>query len=849
MLRCLTLALLVALLAAFTAGLAMSAGNAALETAVGPEALLRLEQEGKVTVRALGAWGRLPDRYVALGRSLRADTGLNLLDADAAAVAGWLAKAEGGDARFGPAGEGLKDLLGYLEQGDFLDWEAVADEGAVAPGALLRQSGRRWVNGADDGASGLATSSAPAAQTAAQTAGQDAARTLFDGDMADAWLPYQADGGRFKDFAKVEGGMFVVDVPEGNGWGRTGMHSNASVVASPRLTGAGERLSVQLDPHGTSDAVISLVPADAKADDEWRYHHVRVGVHLESEDGPRTLTLWIAQQAVMTREIAEVPERIDLVLRPDDAVIVTDGSGKVLLQGMLDLDAPKEGYRLYALAGSTSKRRGKPLRLALRSIGLSPEAFAAGPAHDSLPDGEQRVVLFENGVLGRWWIQLAGQGGDFRAHTRLEDGELAVDVPAGARWGKVGIYSPGPLLWLDRFGPGAEAGVTFEFDPARTTGFVVALSPLYNLKDNDPNKPHVWVQWNAKEDGSGGRVQVMITPDFPKAAWEWETPATAPDKVTLRLSPDGVLVQGFGAPEERMPWKCVMPNMGFRVYAFSQAEKAGLPVRMALKRVTLDRTAGGPLPPEEPAAGVEPLGVDTLFGGVEDGAWENYGIRGADFVKHARFEGGRLVAEVPADAYSWPKVGIVSREPAFAFNERIQTTPYAVRIVCDRSHTSGVEAVFRSGKSAEIDRGAEIQASFVRHDTGPDAGMYVLSLSGENAIYRNWSRRVDAGWVDAHWDGTLEVRFGDGWAEALLPGGPAVRGMDLRTGKGWSYHMAVTSCPEAKSGAAALALEKVVGGWVTPSGMTAAERWNYVDDESFDADAFVTDLAGGLDAD
>ncbi len=828
--------LVLALLGAAWHPAAAGAQTAVLETASGPEALLRLEQEGAVTVRALGAWGRLPAKYVSLGQALRADAGLDLLDADAAAVAGWLAKVEGGDARLAASREGLKDLLGYLQRGDFLDWEAVADAGTLAPGALLRQGTRRWVNGAAAGSSGGEVGGPVSAEPAT---------VLFAGDMAGAWVPYQADGGKFKDFAKVENGMLVVDVPAGNGWGRTGMYSDAALVTSPRGARDGVRLSVRLDPQGTSDAVISLVPAEARADDEWRYHHVRVGVHLEAEDGPRTLTLWVAQQAVMTREIAAVPERMDIVLRPDDAVLVTDGDGKILLQGVLNLDVPKEGYRLYALTGSVSKRRGKPLRLALRSIARSPEPFAAGPAHDSVPEGGQRVVLFENGVLGRWWSPLAGQGGDFRKHATLDDGEIAVDVPAGARWGKVGIYSPGPLLWLDRFGPGGESGVTFEFDPARTTGFVVALSPLYNLKDNDPSKPHVWVQWNAREDGSGGRGMVLVKPDFPKTAWEGDTPAAAPGRVTVRISPDGVLVQGLGGPDERYPWKCAMPNMGFRVYAFSQAEKAGLPVRMALRRVTMDRVTGAPLPPPEPAGGVAPLEVKALFAGPGE-TWEPYAVNGADFGAQARFEGNRLVADVPSGKLSWPKAGIVSRESLIEFNERILRTPYAVRLVCDPARTTGFEAVFRGSKSPQMDKGAEVAVSLARQESGEDAGAYVLSLSGDNAIYRNWSRRVDARWVEENWDGVLEVRFGDGWVEAALPGGPAVRGTDLRTGKGWSYHMAVTTCPGGKHDAARLALERIEGGWVTPHGMTLDERWTYVDDDDFDAGAFVDHVAGAL---
>lgn len=818
-----------------------AARAAGLETAVGPEALVRLELQGKVTVRALGAWGKMPERFVRLGQTLRTDAGLNLLDAGAAQVGDWLALARGGDARLAASAEGLADLHGFLERGDFLEWVAVADEDAVAQGALLRRDGRRWVRGPEgQGPASASASSEPAAQVA------QGAEALFAGDMSEMWAPYQADGGKFKNFAKIENGMFIVDVPEGNSWGRTGMYTNATVVEHPRGTQHGVRLTALLDPGASTDLVLSLVPAEARTDEEWRFHDVRVGMHLETVDGPRTLTLWIEQQVVMTREIAEVPERIDLVLRPDDAVVVTDAGGKVLLQGVMPGDVPKDGYRLYALAGATASRRGKPVRLALKRIERSREPFAVQAAYDAPLDGARRTILFEDGVLGRWLTPLAGQGGDFRKHASLEDGEVAVDVAANSSWGKVGVYTPGPVLWLDGFGPGSEAGVTFEFDPDRTTGFVVALSPRYNLKNNDPGTPYVWAQWNRKEDGSGGRGMLLIDPDSREGAWKVETGPQAPGRVTLRISPEGVMAQGLGGPDERFPWKWAVPNLGFRVYAFSQAEKSGAPVRMALKRIVMDRVTGVPLPPEEPAPGVEPLEVETLFDGRDGEAWEGYGIRGAEFAKHGRFEGGALVAEVPADTFSWPKVGVVSSKPVLSFNERILRTPYAVRIACDRTRTSGVEAVFRSVKTPEMDKGTEVQASFVRHDTGPDAGKYVLSLSGENAIYLNWSRRLDARWVDANWDGVLEVRFGDGWVEAGLPGGPRIRGVGLRSGKGWEYHVALTTCPAIKSGASSLALKGVVGGWVTPSGMTADERWTLVDDEDFQAEAFIDHVAESL---
>ncbi|WP_143170827.1 hypothetical protein [Desulfopila aestuarii] len=808
-----------------------------LEKASGPAALVEIEQKGNVTVRAIRGWGRLPERFIRLGQELRRDSGFDLLAADRALLWEWISLADTGDGKLAAAREGLVELLGFMERGDYLDWQPIATVVEAETGSPLRQGGKRWIHGQpslDD----------PAAVHPAENS---EAVTLFAGEMMPEWLPYQADGGKFEGFATIGNGLMSIKVEAGHSWGRTGIRSESAMVEYPRGRQEAIRLTALFEPQATSDAIISLVPSSAKTDDEWRYHHVRVGMHLDKDEGPTTLTLWIARKTVMTREISGPLERFDLLLRPDDVVLVTDGKGKTLLQGVLpEEDTPPEGYRLYALTGSTSVRRGKPLRMALRSIQRVQEPFTAQFAPDSLPDGNQQITLFEQGVLGHLWVPTAGRGSVFATNASLDDGELMVDVPAGGHWGKVGIYSPGALVWLDRFSSGGEAAVTFEFDSARTTGFVVALSPLYNLVGNDPSRPHLWAQWHANEDGSAGRSMLFIKPDFPKTAWEGETSAAAPDSVTLRISPEGVLVEGLGAPQERFPWQVAMPNMGFRVYVFSHAEKAGSPVRMVLRRIQLDRQMGVEPPTPETAEKVEPLEVTPLFAGQLGELWEPYAVRGASFEEHGRFANSRLVAEVPEGKHSWRKVGIVSKTPVFEFNERILRTSYAVRLKCDPAGTSGVQAVFRSSKSADMEKGADVLASFVRHDTGRHAGRYVLSLSGENAIYRNWQRTVDATWVEQHWDGELEILFGNGWVETGIAGGPRVRGTELRTGKGWSYHMSVTTLPATPLGTARLTLANITGQWIAPDGMTAGERWQLVDDEDFDAGAFLDELAGEL---
>ena len=60
-----------------------------------PQELLELHEQGGLTVRALAAWGLLPDRYWSLALDLRAE-GLDLLTADRSQIENWLDDAQKG---------------------------------------------------------------------------------------------------------------------------------------------------------------------------------------------------------------------------------------------------------------------------------------------------------------------------------------------------------------------------------------------------------------------------------------------------------------------------------------------------------------------------------------------------------------------------------------------------------------------------------------------------------------------------------------------------------------------------------------------------------------------------------
>lgn len=115
-----------------------------VEIATGPDGLLQMEQQGKVTVRALRGWGRLPDEYVKLAQRMRQEVGLDLLGANLDQVRQWSV-----DPAMAQFGADLTKLAAFMEGGEHLDWSPPAPGASVPAGTLVRSGGTRWAQAAD----------------------------------------------------------------------------------------------------------------------------------------------------------------------------------------------------------------------------------------------------------------------------------------------------------------------------------------------------------------------------------------------------------------------------------------------------------------------------------------------------------------------------------------------------------------------------------------------------------------------------------------------------------------------------------------------------------------------------
>lgn len=445
--------------------------------------------------------------------------------------------------------------------------------------------------------------------------------------------------------------------------------------------------------------------------------------------------------------------------------------------------------------------------------------------------GPETTVLF-NGVLDERWVPHSAAGGSFDSHARVVGGELRVDVPAGAAWGKVGLLSPQPLVWLDRFGDGAEAEVVFRFDPTGTTGFVLALAvPGWGgVAGNEPGNPHLAVSWLLDPETGSARVEVHRVPHRQDDFWRQTLTGEVPSEVRIRLRPGEATISSPGLFGHREAWNEAAAGQSFRVYAHSHAFTAHQPVRMALREIVLHRTFVPEQPPR-PADGVAELPVTAWFEGRSDPRWQGVGVAGGVFERFARYQDGRLMVAVPA-GNGWGKTGLLSQDPLVRLDEHCGRSPARIRVRMDPSRTSGAVLALSNRQVPDMWLDHVAWASVFQQADG------TVRLGLHASPYQEWSRVVDVSW-----NGELELVVGDGFATVSIPGGPTIRGSGLPVGPGSQLYATLLSHSATENEPNQMALQWLGVDRLPPPGMTGAERWMLLDDDAFDPDEFLDELA------
>ncbi len=673
----------------------------------------------------------------------------------------------------------------------------------------------------------------PAPPEAPATAGSAAdPDLLFAGEPGPAWLPVGVAGGDFDAFAAAAPGRLQVEVPEGHGWGKTGVRSAGPVLGRDAVAGRPEALSIRFDPAATGSFVLAL--ADRDGDDEWGAHLLRFAWMPLPEGGSKVF-VDRRQSAVLQTAVGDLqPDQIVLILDPSGSATFVLPDGRRLETLLPSL--PAEGMWLHAVAHSPAANQ--PARMALTEIRRLP-APAAAPTPAPWPDrgdkdgGDKPEVLFD-GRLGRLWAPHALAGGDFGRDARLDAAGLTVSVPPGFGHATAGLYSREPVIWLERLAPDGAVTLEARLDPARTRSFLLALTrPLSSWDPAAPGLMLVWREGSADTPATG-EVH-LVGQGLQRSV---ETGPIPPDRLAVTFRPGSVEVEGLGPDALVLPWAEVVEGAAFHLIAYPFAPQPDAGTALALSSVSVMRhPARGEPAPNLPAPGVEALPFAKVFAGAPDSAWLPAAVAGGNFDAFARYEKGALVVEVPP-GNSWGKTGLLSAEPLVTLDSRATLTPTRIEVQLDPSRMQTANIALSSSPSPEMWFDHVI---WVTLRPEPARRAWTLSLRNDSDAL-TWTREIDPAWMAQIWDGRIWIDVGHGWCAVELPGGPRIRGGD-RTRVGQALHATILAHPPAENAAAALALRSVRVGLVTPPGLTAVERWRYLDDAAFDPDAFLADLA------
>ena len=298
-----------------------------------------------------------------------------------------------------------------------------------------------------------------------------------------------------------------------------------------------------------------------------------------------------------------------------------------------------------------------------------------------------------------------------------------------------------------------------------------------------------------------------------------------------------VLAEGMAPVTRRFP--VAEDGAGLRVYAYSAVAEPNAPTRFALRSIRMRRTLGPDAAPPDPAPGVAPLPSETVFAGVADPRWEPIGVAGGNFDSFARYENGALVVDVPA-GNSWGKTGLLSAEPIVILDPRVRITPSRIELQLDPATPENLNVALSGHKLADmwLDHQAWYTLSYVA-----ERDIWVMGV--RSSPYHDWSREIDPAWMAEHWDGRVSIDVGDGWTAIAMPGGPRLYAA-VPVDVGNALYAVVQAHAPGDGKAAALTLKSIKAGLATPAGMSEIDRWDLVDDNDFDPDAFLSDLHAGL---
>ncbi|MGE4559008.1 MAG: hypothetical protein AB7E77_02300 [Desulfobulbus sp.] len=635
-------------------------------------------------------------------------------------------------------------------------------------------------------------------------------QVLFDGSgLGDTFVSYNNDGKLEQLGAFTEKGL-EVNVPEGHGWGRVGLASKNALAVFSAHPDQTVRLDFEFQREKTRGYTIELDAIDPNAAD------LKIVFRQNGTDRP---ILQLLSNNVVQQQAFVAPDsikKLTLVVSPDQYCYAETDDGFLVQTAFYPKEPAKGGYilRVYALA-STYKASTS---MALTSITMAQRPFTPSSNLSHLDDSEQDIVLFDGSHFNKQWIPFPyTKHSDMFFHTaRIKQGELVAEVDADEKWKKrVGLGSPEPLVWMDKLDRrGTAITVTVQFSPGQTSGFVLTAGEI-NSFWQEPTGNMMEIVW--KRLGKTGKPGLEVWINRTKV-FDEVTSMTEASAISLVLTEGQFRLQGAGMPDRAFAWPSLLTDRGVHLWVTSLRSNKETPVGMAIQKILLHRTIGK----ENTGATSElsPLPITKLLTPETQ----------QDFGCFSGKEGGKPCA--------WQNDTLAIKVSPGEKEPKGVRAPEEMIVLDKRRITHGSKEIvfhFDPLQTNEFDLSFGSHHLILRKEND---GMYSFSFD-------TIRRLVTESWLKEQWNGQLTLTFSGTAMHAQLDESVGILQLTKPTTT-MAVQIATLSPPKSGNEQKGFVIKTITGQWLPPEGGDAAQRWNYVDDDDFDPDAFLRELKRAL---
>jgi len=637
---------------------------------------------------------------------------------------------------------------------------------------------------------------------------------IFDGKYLEGtWKPYEAYKHFFAEFSRFKNNALVVNVPEKNNLGQVGIESSDTIIdLTERNQPLAYHLKFKFDPQNTTGFAIDL--EGKNLDKSHSYNRLQI-FYKKIDDKSAMLELHKDGELHTKLEMDAAPESLELVILPNNVMYLHLPDGRYLQTTSIKYPMPTKGYtvRVY----SKPKERHLASKISLKSIELKRMPFEKKFDPSNLREEEKRIVLFDGKFLEERWIPYNEQYKDYlREFGKFSDHKLIIDVPKDHKWGEAGICSPEPLVWLDNLSKDGEVKVTFRFDPLQTTGFSIAAGG-FNHSWKTPWDEYIGLSWTKVEDKDISKLKFKIKNNL---LLDENLTGKAPSTITLSFKNEEIGIEGDTFGKKTFVWPYLIENRALHLWAYSHAFKKDLPVKMALKKIVLDRKFGVPIPLAKPDKGVAKLPVKEICGSNTIDKWEC--IEGKNKENYCTMSDLGFVINVPKESKN--SSSIRSKKAIIDLDKR-------------RINTAKLKMVMQFNPKKTDNFDITIGNEHIYFEKTQE-NIYTLRLG------KYLSRNIQAEWIETLWNGKINILLSKNSIEVEvdeniginIPKGPQ---------KYFDIQISTNQINSYMKSGANLELRNITTQWMAPDGMNTVDRWNYINDEDFDPDEFLRELKEG----